>query len=66
MPIDISILTEADIPSAIDSIQLAFADDPYNRWVFNDRAAVTLPDYLLPLAWLSRQYPVSRSKPDAF
>ena len=40
MPITITPLTEADIPSAIETIQLAFADDPYNRWVYNDRSAV--------------------------
>ncbi|MCJ1308264.1 hypothetical protein MMC25_001917 [Agyrium rufum] len=28
-----------DIPGAIDSIQLAFADDPYNKWIYPDRAA---------------------------
>ena len=42
MSIDITPLTEADIPSAIDTIQQAFADDPYNRWVFNDRSKVRL------------------------
>ncbi|MCJ1257905.1 hypothetical protein MMC24_005733 [Lignoscripta atroalba] len=39
MPIEISQLVEADIPGAIDCIQLAFADDPYNRWIYNDRSA---------------------------
>jgi hypothetical protein len=43
MPLAVTPITHADIPSAIDSIQQAFADDPYNRWVFPDRAAVTDP-----------------------
>lgn len=42
MPVEITALTEADIPGAIDTIQQAFADDPYNRWVFNDRSKVRL------------------------
>ena len=43
MPIAISLLTEGDIPGAIDCIQCAFANDPYNRWVFSDRSKVSLP-----------------------
>lgn len=42
MSIEITPLTEADIPGAIDTIQQAFTDDPYNRWVFNDRSHVRL------------------------
>ena len=41
MVIEISPITEADIPGAIDAIQKAFADDPYNLWVFNDRSKVS-------------------------
>lgn len=40
MPIKITPLTEEDIPGAIDTIQQAFADDPYNRWIYNDRSKV--------------------------
>ncbi len=40
MPIQISLLTESDIPGAITAIQEAFADDPYNLWVYNDRSKV--------------------------
>jgi hypothetical protein len=35
--ITISPLTETDIPGAISAIQEAFAEDPYNLWVYNDR-----------------------------
>ncbi|KAI1384626.1 acyl-CoA N-acyltransferase [Hypoxylon trugodes] len=35
MPVKVSLLTEADIPGAVSAIQQAFADDPYNNWVFN-------------------------------
>ncbi|KAJ5682353.1 hypothetical protein N7462_005518 [Penicillium macrosclerotiorum] len=35
MAIEILPLTEADIPSVIQVIQQAFADDPYFKWVFD-------------------------------
>ncbi|MCJ1248995.1 hypothetical protein MMC30_006216 [Trapelia coarctata] len=35
MAVTITPLTEADIPGAIECIQQAFADDPYNHWVFD-------------------------------
>ena len=41
MALEISLITEADIPGAIDAIQKAFADDPYNLWVYNDRTKVS-------------------------
>ncbi|KAI0013994.1 acyl-CoA N-acyltransferase [Xylariaceae sp. FL0662B] len=34
-PIKVTPLTEADIPGAVSAIQEAFADDPYNNWVFD-------------------------------
>jgi hypothetical protein len=34
-------MKEADIDGAIDTIQQAFANDPYNNWVFPDREKVT-------------------------
>jgi hypothetical protein len=40
MPIEVSRMTEADIDGAIDTIQQAFAEDPYNNWVFPDREKV--------------------------
>ena len=39
--ITISPLTETDIPGAISAIQEAFAEDPYNLWVYNDRTKVS-------------------------
>jgi hypothetical protein len=52
MPIEVSRLTEADIQGAITCIQLAFAEDPYNLWVYNDRSKVgsspTIQHLLLP------------------
>jgi hypothetical protein len=41
MPLEVSRMTEADIDGAIDTIQQAFADDPYNNWVFPDREKVS-------------------------
>ncbi|KAI1082390.1 acyl-CoA N-acyltransferase [Whalleya microplaca] len=35
MPVKVTLLTEADIPGAVSAIQEAFADDPYNNWVFD-------------------------------
>lgn len=35
MPIQISPLTPTDIPSAVHCIQAAFAEDPYNHWIFH-------------------------------
>jgi hypothetical protein len=43
MPIEVSRMTEADIDGAIDTIQQAFANDPYNNWVFPDRSKVARP-----------------------
>jgi hypothetical protein len=40
MPIQVTALTEPDIQGAITTIQLAFANDPYNRWVYDDRSKV--------------------------
>ncbi|KAI9369266.1 acyl-CoA N-acyltransferase [Aspergillus egyptiacus] len=37
MPIQVHPLTENDIPGAIEVIQLAFADDPYFKWVFDEK-----------------------------
>ncbi|KAH9906482.1 hypothetical protein F4778DRAFT_726260 [Xylariomycetidae sp. FL2044] len=35
MPMIVSPLTEPDIPGVVSAIQEAFAEDPYNNWVFN-------------------------------
>jgi GNAT superfamily N-acetyltransferase len=42
MPIEVTPLSEADIPGAIACIQNAFSEDPYNNWVFNDRKNFSL------------------------
>lgn len=39
---EVTLMTEADIPGAIDAIQQAFTDDPYNKWIYNDRSKVFL------------------------
>ncbi|KAL4782017.1 acyl-CoA N-acyltransferase [Aspergillus varians] len=38
MPIQVRPLTKADIPGAVDVIQQAFAEDPYFRWVFDEKS----------------------------
>jgi hypothetical protein len=51
MPIQVTSLTESDIQGAITTIQLAFADDPYNRWVYDDRSKVNSLDLSLFSSW---------------
>ncbi|KAI9718376.1 MAG: hypothetical protein M1812_004097 [Candelaria pacifica] len=50
MTVEITRLTEGDIPGAIDTIQQAFADDPYKRWIFNDRSKFSLKRNRISLA----------------
>lgn len=38
MAIKVRPLTQSDIPAAIDIIQRAFAEDPYFRWVFDEKS----------------------------
>ncbi|KZF26717.1 acyl-CoA N-acyltransferase [Xylona heveae TC161] len=33
--IEVTPITEQDIPGAIDAVQQGFADDPYNHWIFD-------------------------------
>jgi len=42
MAIEVSLITEPDIPGAITAIQEAFKEDPYYTWVYNDRAKLSL------------------------
>ncbi|KAH7083946.1 acyl-CoA N-acyltransferase [Paraphoma chrysanthemicola] len=42
MSIQVTRMTEADIDGAIDTIQQAFADDPYNQWIYPDRSKISL------------------------
>jgi hypothetical protein len=37
---EVALMTEADIPGAIDAIQQAFTEDPYSKWIYNDRSKV--------------------------
>jgi GNAT superfamily N-acetyltransferase len=37
MPIEITPITESDIPGAVTCIQRAFAEDPYALWVFDQK-----------------------------
>jgi hypothetical protein len=51
MVVHITRIAEADIPGAITAIQEAFADDPYNLWVYNDRSKVSQSlDLCIPLS----------------
>lgn len=35
MPVEVTLMTPADIDGAIVTIQEAFKDDPYSNWVFD-------------------------------
>lgn len=37
MPVQVTPITESDIPGAVTCIQQAFLHDPYNNWVFSPR-----------------------------
>jgi hypothetical protein len=43
MALQVTLMTEPDIDGAIDTIQQAFAEDPYNKWIYNDRSKVQIP-----------------------
>lgn len=38
MSLEVSLMKEEDIDGAIATIQQAFAEDPYNKWIYNDRS----------------------------
>lgn len=44
MAIEIVPLDQADIPSAVECIQRAFADDPAFNWLFDDPDKVCIID----------------------
>lgn len=46
MAIEVTRMTESDIDGAIDTIQQAFADDPYSKWIYNDGSKVPHLIYL--------------------
>lgn len=57
MSIEITRMTEADIDGAVECIQKAFAEDPYNKWVFNDREKVNINQFtqtFLSISFLQR------------
>jgi GNAT superfamily N-acetyltransferase len=47
MPIQVTRMAEADIDGAIDTIQQAFAEDPYNKWIYPDRSKVRSTSQLI-------------------
>ena len=38
--LEVSRMTAGDIDGAIETIQKAFAEDPYNNWIYDDRSKV--------------------------
>jgi hypothetical protein len=61
MPLEVTPLSEADIQGAITTIQLAFAEDPYNLWVYDDRSKVNY----LSLFKASSCYRLSKTSTDS-
>jgi len=49
MAIEIYPMQEGDIESAVTCIQQAFADDPYNKWIFDPATVNLLPISTSPL-----------------
>lgn len=47
MSVTVTALSKADIPGAIECIQQAFADDPYNHWVFDRKTVYQFPNPLM-------------------
>ena len=41
--LEVSLMTEEDIDGAITTVQQAFAEDPYNKWIYNIRENVGCP-----------------------
>jgi hypothetical protein len=39
--LEVSLMKEEDIDGAIATVQQAFAEDPYNKWIYNVRENVT-------------------------
>lgn len=40
--VEVSLMKEEDIDGAIATVQQAFAEDPYNKWIYNVRENVRL------------------------
>lgn len=40
--LDVSLMKEKDIDGAVATVQQAFAEDPYNKWIYNVREKVCL------------------------
>src|SRR5690606_5351754 len=56
MPISVSPMKEEDIDGAITTIQEAFASDPYNLWIYNDRSKVCGLSSVSPLTVCKSEY----------
>ena len=54
MPIQVTHLTEQDIRGAIECIQIAFAEDPHNKWIFDGREAFSIKRNSVSLGYRCR------------
>jgi hypothetical protein len=46
MPLQVDRMKAEDIDGAIDTIQQAFADDPYNNWIYPDKNQVAIATHI--------------------
>jgi len=58
--IKITPLKEQDIQGGITTIQEAFANDPYNLWVYDDRSKVKIPSRII---YFTLSYPLGTANP---
>jgi hypothetical protein len=58
--LEVSLMKEEDIDGAIATIQQAFAEDPYNKWIYDERPKVRPQITRTPFIFLTQLvYPVS-------
>jgi hypothetical protein len=48
--LEVSLMKEGDIRGAIATVQQAFAEDPYNKWIYNVRENVRSPSNFFTLS----------------
>jgi hypothetical protein len=60
MAVEVSRMEHADIDGAIDTIQQAFAEDPYNNWIYPDKSKVLI--FYLPKKCQNHSFTGNHSK----
>jgi hypothetical protein len=64
--LEVHLMRPEDIDGAIDTIQQAFADDPYNNWIYPSKEQVfTSSPFLLPISFQIHLIQTYSSPPSA-